>query len=128
MGYLLAKGDFLYYLCIITKKRKVMERKKVSHILFNESEKYIAIISGKTEEEANKRRYYYQEIYDNFKTIKTITHSNSRHLWIANLLGKHEYNIPGTITGYSKKEIKIIIATIRNLFKEKPEFQIYKEY
>ena len=105
-----------------------MERKKVSHILFNESEKYIAIISGKTEEEANKRRYYHQELYDNFKTIKTITHSNSRHLWIADLSEKHKYNIPGTITGYSKKEIKIIIATIRNLFKEKPDFQIYKEY
>ena len=101
MGYLFAKGDFLYYLCIVTKKRKVMERKKVSHILFNESEKYIAIISGKTEEEANKRRCYYQDIYDNFKIIKTITHSNSRHLWIADLLEKHKYNIPGTITGIS---------------------------
>lgn len=105
-----------------------MERKKVSHILFNEGEKYVAIISGKTEEEANRRRYYYQDIYDNFKTIKTITHSNSRHLWIADLLGKHKYNIPETITGYSKKEIKIIVATIRSLFKENLYFQIYKQY
>lgn len=105
-----------------------MERKKVSHILFNEGEKYVTIISGKTEEEAIKRCYYYQDIYDNFKRIKTITHSNSRHLWIANLLGKHRYNIPETITGYSKKEIKIIVATIRSLFKENLYFQIYKQY
>ena len=105
-----------------------MERKKVSHILFNESEKYIAIISGKTEEEANKRRYYHQELYDNFKTIKTITHSNSRHLWVADLLGKHRYNIPETITGYSKKEIRVTVATIKNLFKETLYFQIYKIY
>lgn len=105
-----------------------MERKKVSHILFNEGEKYIAIISGKTEEEANKRCYCYQDIYNNFKIIKTVIHSNSRHLWIAELLGIHRENIPETITGYSKKEIKIMIAAIRNLFKEKLYFQIYKQY
>ena len=105
-----------------------MERKKVSHILFNESEKYIAIISGKTEEETSRRCHYYQDIYDNFKIIKTITHSNSRHLWVANLLEKHKYNIPKTITGYSKKEIKIIVAVIKNLFKETLYFQIYKIY
>lgn len=105
-----------------------MERKKVSHILFNKDEKYIAIISGKTEEEANRRYDYYQDIYDNFKIIKTITHSNSRHLWVAELLGKHRYNIPETITGYSKKEIRVIVATIRSLFKETLYFQIYKIY
>ncbi len=105
-----------------------MERKKVSHILFNESEKYIVIISGKTEEEANRRCYYYQDIYDNFKIIKTITHSNSRHLWIADLLEGYKYNIPEKITGYSKREIKTIIATIKNLFKETLYFQIYKIY
>ena len=105
-----------------------MERKKVSRILFNKNEKYIAIISGKTEEEASKRCHYYQDIYDNFKIIKTITHGNSRHLWVAELLGKHRYNIPETITGYSKKEIKEMVATIRNLFKETLYFQIYKIY
>lgn len=105
-----------------------MERKKVSNILFNEVEKYLTIISGKTEKEVNRRCYYYQDIYDNFKIIKTITHSNSRHLWKADLLGEHRYNIPKTITGYSKKEIKIIVATIRSLFKENLYFQIYKQY
>lgn len=105
-----------------------MERKKVSYILFNEMEKYVTIISGATEEDASRRCHYYQEIYDNFKIIKTITHSNSRHLWVADLLGKHKYNIPETITGYSKKEIKIMVATIRSLFKENLYFQIYKLY
>ena len=105
-----------------------MERKKVSNILFNESEKYVTIISGATEEEATRRCCYYLDIYDGFKIIKTITHSNSRHLWVTNLLGEHKYNIPETITGYSKKEIKMIVATIKNLFKEKLYFQIYKLY
>lgn len=105
-----------------------MERKKVSNILFNEGEKYLTIISGKTEEEVNRRCDYYQDIYDNFKIIKTITHGNSRHLWVAELLGKHRYHIPEKITGYSKKEIKIMIATIRSLFKENLYFQIYKLY
>lgn len=105
-----------------------MERKKVSHILFNEGEKYVAIISGKTEEETSRRCHYYQDIYSNFKIIKTITHSNSRHLWAADLLEKHKYNIPETITGYSKKEIKIMVAAIKNLFKENLYFQIYKIY
>lgn len=105
-----------------------MERKKVSHILFNEGEKYIAIISGKTEEETDRRCHYYQDIYSNFKIIKTITHSNSRHLWVADLLGKHGHNIPKKITGYSKKEIRVMVATIKNLFKENLYFQIYKIY
>lgn len=105
-----------------------MERKKVSHILFNEGEKYIAIISGRTEEAANRRCYYYQDIYDGFKFIKTITHSKARHLWTADLIGKHKYNIPETITGYSKKEIRIIIKTIESLLKENLNFLIYKNY
>lgn len=105
-----------------------MERKKVSHILFNESEKYVTIISGRTEEAATRRCYYYQDIYNGFKFIKTITHSEARHLWIADLIGKHKYNIPETITGYSKKEIKAIIKTIEDLLKENLNFQIYKNY
>lgn len=105
-----------------------MERKKVSNILFNESEKYVAIISGKTEEEVNRRCDYYQDIYDNFKIVKTITHGNSRHLWIAESLRQHRYYIPETITGYSKKEIRMMVATIRSLFKENLYFQIYKLY
>lgn len=105
-----------------------MERKEVSNILFNEGEKYITIISGKTEEEVNRRCDYYQDIYDNFKIIRTITHGKSRHLWVAELLGKHRYHIPETITGYSKKEIKTMVATIRSLFKENLYFQIYKLY
>ena len=105
-----------------------MERKKVSHILFNEIEPYVTIISGKTEEEAIRRCCYYQDIYDNFKIIKTITHSNSRHLWRADLLGEHKYCIPKTITGYSKKEIRIMVATIGSLFKKNLYFQIYKLY
>ena len=105
-----------------------MERKKVSHILFNEMEQYVTIISGATEEDAARRCHYYQDIYDNFEIIKTITHSNSRHLWVADLLGKCGYNIPRTIRGYSKKEIKIMVATIRSLFKKNFYFQIYKLY
>lgn len=105
-----------------------MGRKKVSLILFNEHERYIAIISGKTEEEANRRRHYYQDICAGFKTIKTITHSNARHLWIADLIGKHKYNIPETITGYSKKEIKAIIRAIEDSLKVNLNFQIYKNY
>ena len=105
-----------------------MERKKVSHMLLNEGEKYIAIISGKTEEEADRRCHYYQDIYSNFKIIKTITHSNSRHLWVADLLGKHRYDIPETITGYSKKELRVMVATIRDIIKENLHFQIYKIY
>jgi hypothetical protein len=105
-----------------------MEKKKVSHILFNEIEQYVTIISGTTEEEATRRSCYYQDIYDNFKIVKTIKHSNSRHLWVADFLNKHKYNIPKVITGHSKKEIKITAATIRNLLKEKPNYQIYKLY
>ncbi len=105
-----------------------MERKKVSFMLFNKSEQYIAIISGKSEEEVDRRCHYYQDIYGNFRIIKTITHSNSRHLWVADLLGKHRYNVPETITGYSKKEIRVMVATIKNLFKEPLYFQIYKIY
>lgn len=105
-----------------------MERKKISHILFNEGERYIAIISGRTEEAANRRCHCYQDIYDGFKLIKTITHSEARHLWIADLIGKHKYNIPETITGYSKKEIKTIIKIIESLLKENLNFQIYKNY
>lgn len=105
-----------------------MERKKVSHILFNEGEKYVTIISGRTEKDANRRCYYYQDIYAGFKTIKTIIHSNARHLWIADLIGKHKYNIPETITGYSKKEIKTIIKTIESQLKENLNFKIYKNY
>ncbi len=105
-----------------------MERKRVSHILFNEEEKYVTIISGRNEEEVTRRCYYYQDLYENFKTIKIITHSNSRHLWIADLLEKHRYNIPETIIGYSKKEIKTIIGIIKSLFKENINFQIYKNY
>lgn len=105
-----------------------MERKKVSNILFSEGEKYITIISGKTEEDVNRRCDYYQYIYKDFKIIKTITHSNSRHLWVADLLGKHSCHIPEPITGYSKKEIKTMVATIRSLFKENLYFQIHKLY
>lgn len=105
-----------------------MERKKVSLILFNENERYITIISGKTKEEANKRCHYYQDIYAGFKTIKTITHSNARHLWIADLMGKHKYNIPEAITGYSKKEIKAIIKTIEDSLKVNLHYQICKSY
>lgn len=105
-----------------------MGRKKVSNILFSEGENYATIISGKTEEEVNRRCDYYQDIYDNFKIIKTITHSNSRHLWVAELLGEYGDNIPRVMTGHSKKEIKIMIATIRSLFKENLYFQFYKLY
>lgn len=105
-----------------------MERKKVSNILFNEGEKHIAIISGKTEEEAYRRCFCCQDLHGSYKIIRTITHGNSRHLWEADLLGKHRYNIPETITGYSKKEIKTMVATIRSLFKENLYFQIYKLY
>lgn len=105
-----------------------MERKKVSNILFNEGEKYLTIISGETEEEVDRWCRCYQYLNANFKIIKTITHSNSRHLWIAELLGKHRYHIPETISGYSKKEIRIMVATIRSLFKENLYYQIYKLY
>lgn len=105
-----------------------MERKKVSNILFNESEKYVIIVSGETEEEVDGWSNCYRYLNSNYKIVKTITHSNSRHLWVADLLGKHRYNVPGTMIGYSKKEIKTMVATIRSLFKENLYFQIYKLY
>lgn len=103
-------------------------RKKTSIILFDKYEKQVTILSGKTEEDIVKKYYYYLDIYNNFDLIKSIQHSNSRHLWIADLIEKHRHNIPEVITGYSKKEVKEMAGIIRNLLKENLHFQIYKLY
>lgn len=103
-------------------------RKKISLILFDRYEKQVIILKGKSKEEILEKYYYYLETYDSFKIIKSIKHSNSRHLWIADLLEKHIHNIPEIITGHSKKEVKEIVATIKDLFEEDLHFQIYKLY
>ena len=105
-----------------------MEKKVTSLILFNRFEKEIIIITGKNEEEANEKLQNLLLWEHDFKIIKTISHSKSRHLWVGDMINNYKYNAPATVIGHSKKEIVQIAKLIRNLLEEDILFEIYKKY
>lgn len=105
-----------------------MREEKITYILFNEREKYISLIYGKNKEEATKRLYYYQDLYEGFNLIHTIYHSNSRHSWVVDFVGYHKSHIPNSLTGHSKKELKKAVGAIRKALEEPLQFIIYKNY